>query len=77
MEKTNCRVLVDDAAARKCAVKLNIPIIGTGGFLALARRRGHLSSLADALQAVRSSGRWISDGHVDLLLSKDREGQEI
>jgi len=75
LHKPECCVLVDDAAARRCAKQLGISVIGTGGFLALAKRRGHLASLDDAIHAVRSSGLWISDGLVDLLLSKDRESQ--
>lgn len=67
-----CRVLIDDAAARKCAAKLRIPMLGTGGFLALASRRGHLGSLETALNAVRSSGLWISDSLVDAILANRR-----
>jgi predicted nucleic acid-binding protein len=66
------RVLIDDAAARKCAVDLRIPMLGTGGFLALASRRGHLGSLETALNSVRSSGLWISDSLVDAILANKR-----
>lgn len=70
--KAGCRAMLDDAAARKCASQLGIPTIGTGGFLALATRRGHLDRLDKALQSVRSSGLWISDSLIDTLLSRDR-----
>jgi predicted nucleic acid-binding protein len=67
-----CRVLIDDAAARRCASQLDIPMIGTGGLLALASRRGHLESLETALLSIRSSGLWISDSLIEAILSGKR-----
>ena len=65
--------LIDDAAARNCAKTLNIPFLGTGGFLALAKRRGLIRSLADSIVAVQEAGLWISQDIVDLLLVKAGE----
>jgi len=61
------RAMVDDAAARACARTLGIPVIGTGGLLVIAKRRGLITSVADALQTVRDAGLWLSDDLVQLL----------
>src|SRR5262249_31078382 len=61
------RAMVDDGAARACASTLGIRIIGTGGLLVVAKRRGMIDSVTDAIQAVLDAGLWLSDGLVDLL----------
>ncbi len=35
---TNYTAIIDDAAARRCAISLNIATLGTGGLIVLARR---------------------------------------
>ena len=59
--------MVDDAAARACARALDIPILGTGGALILAKRRGLIPSVAAALQALRDAGFWLSEDVMRLL----------
>ncbi|MGV6815780.1 MAG: DUF3368 domain-containing protein [Thiotrichales bacterium] len=59
---------IDDAAARRCARSLNINTLGTGGILVLAKRRGLIDSLAEALEAVQESGLWLRNQLVELLL---------
>ncbi|MGB3519184.1 MAG: DUF3368 domain-containing protein [Elainellaceae cyanobacterium] len=61
------RAMVDDAAARRCARSLNIPTIGTGGALVLAKRRGLIPAVAEPLQALRDAGLWISEDVMTLL----------
>ncbi len=73
LRTSNSRVLIDDAAARSCASKLGIPFIGTAGLLALATRRGYISSLESAIESVRQSGLWLSDGLVETILTKAGE----
>ena len=55
-----CRAMIDDAAARACARTVGARIIGTGGALILAKRRGLISSVGEALQSLRDVGFWLS-----------------
>jgi predicted nucleic acid-binding protein len=61
------RALIDDTAARACAKTLDIPFIGAGGLLALAKRRGLIQSFDEALQAVMDAGLWLSGDIIKLL----------
>jgi uncharacterized protein len=54
------RLLVDDRAARRVAVQLGVPVIGTLGILLAARRRGSVERLAPLLSALRANGFWMS-----------------
>ncbi|WP_416349235.1 DUF3368 domain-containing protein [Leptolyngbya sp. CCNP1308] len=67
MTRPKFRAMVDDAAARRCARSLNIPTIGTGGALVLAKRRGLIPTVAEPLQALRDAGLWISEDVMTLL----------
>lgn len=59
--------VVDDAAARRCAVSLNISTLGTGGVIVLAKRQGIIPSVVDPIESLRSAGLWLSDSLVTLL----------
>lgn len=61
------RAIIDDAAARRCAKTLDIPILGTGGVLVLAKRRGLLPSVTEELEKLRAAGLWLSEPLVTLL----------
>jgi predicted nucleic acid-binding protein len=61
------RAMVDDRAARRCAKSLEIPVLGTGGMLVLAKRRGLVPSVEPGLEAIRTAGLWLSDEVVALL----------
>lgn len=63
----NTTVMIDDAAARRCAISLNIPTLGTGGMIVLAKRQGLISSVTEPIQALQASGLWLSDSLVQLL----------
>jgi predicted nucleic acid-binding protein len=63
----NQTVMIDDAAARRCAIDLNISTLGTGGMIVLAKRRGLISSVAEPIQALQDAGLWLSDSLVQLL----------
>ena len=67
------RAVIDDAAARRCARTLDIPLLGTGGVLLLAKRRGLLPSVTFGLEKLRQAGLWLSDDLVKLL--KARAGE--
>lgn len=66
-------VIVDDFAARKCAKDLKIPFIGTGGLLIVAKQKGLIASVAEALQRVQNEGLWLSDVVIELLKQKADE----
>lgn len=61
------RAAIDDKAARSCARSLGINILGTGGMLILAKRRGLIESVGTELQRLVQAGLWISAEMIDLL----------
>lgn len=61
------RAVVDDADARRCCRTLDIPLLGTGGLLLLAKRRGLLPSVGAGLERLRSAGLWLSDDLIGML----------
>jgi predicted nucleic acid-binding protein len=63
------RVVIDDAAARRCAHTLQLPMLGTGGIIVMAKRRGLIPSIEPCLQKLRDAGLWLSD-EVSALLTK-------
>lgn len=65
--------IIDDAEARRCAKALGISRLGTGGVLVLAKRRGIIPSVTDALASLRASGLWLSDAVVAALKSQAGE----
>ncbi len=67
------RAIVDDSAARRCAKTLSIPFLGTGGVLALAKRRGLISLVTEGLEKLRDAGLWLSDDLLELLKAQAGE----
>ena len=70
-----CGVVLDDRAARRCAASFSIPMIGTIGIVALARRRGTLKAAAPIYQALRDDGLFVSPALVKAVLVE--LGEEI
>lgn len=66
VNKDFCAV-IDDRAARNCAKTLGIQIIGTGGILVLAKRRGLIDSVNAALEKLQNAGLYISKEISELL----------
>lgn len=60
LEHSGYRAVLDDTAARKCAAATNIPFLGTGGMLIIAKRRGLIASVSDALADLQKAGLWLS-----------------
>jgi predicted nucleic acid-binding protein len=65
--------VIDDIAAKKCAVSLGIPTLGTGSTLILAKEKGIIDSVEKSLMKLRNAGMWISDSMIQLL--KDKAGE--
>ena len=74
LSQPNYTAMMDDAAARRCAISLKIPTLGTAGMLVLAKRKGLIQSVADPIQKLRDSGLWLSDSLVNLL--KQQAGED-
>ena len=67
------RAVIDDMDARRCAKTLNIPMLGTGGLLVLAKRRGLLPSVSEGIAKLRNAGLWLSDEIVQILKTQAGE----
>ena len=55
-QNTGYEAVLDDRAARNCALSLNIPVRGTIGVLLLAKRLGHLQIITPVLQHLEKAG---------------------
>jgi predicted nucleic acid-binding protein len=60
LRQSGAGVVVDDRAARRCAALSSIPMIGTVGIVALARRRGIITAAAPVYRALRVAGLFVS-----------------
>ena len=67
------RAVIDDKAARNCAKTIGIETLGTGGILVLAKRRGLIDSVGEALDKLQAVGLYVSDEIIKLL--KHRGGE--
>lgn len=67
------RAVIDDMDARRCAKTLNIPMLGTGGLLVLAKRRGLLPSVGEGIAKLRDAELWLSDEIVQILKTQAGE----
>jgi predicted nucleic acid-binding protein len=63
-------VVIDDRAARKRASLLSIPLIGTVGTIALARRRGIIDAAAPIYQSLRTAGLFLSPALIKAILEE-------
>ena len=63
--------VLDDRAARRAALALHIPLIGTLGLLAAAAKSKLLPSLKDAIDAVRTCGLYVDPAITSALLEKE------
>ncbi len=64
LQTVGAAVILDDALARACARTLGLPVLGSLGVILRAKRRGLLSSAADAFTAVRDSGLYLDNATV-------------
>lgn len=55
-------VIVDDRAARNCAMSLGIPVRGTLGVILLAKREGNVLLAVPILEELRSAGLRVGAG---------------
>ncbi|RLC13018.1 MAG: DUF3368 domain-containing protein [Deltaproteobacteria bacterium] len=74
LKNSNRVAIIDDLAARRCAVSLTIRHIGTAGVLVLASRHKLIPSLRNAFSQVRNAGLYLKDDLVERLIIE--EGRE-
>ena len=73
-EKDMELLLLDDGEARKIAESFEMDIIGTGGLLLLAKRRGLVSSVRPEIEKLEKEGAFrFSDSIKELLLKEAKE----
>jgi predicted nucleic acid-binding protein len=73
LEIPEARIILDDHVARKCAKDLQLSFIGTGGLLILAKQKGLIPTVSDALTRVQNEGLWLSDAIIEMLKEKAGE----
>lgn len=62
--------ILDDALARKCARSFSVPVKGTLAVVLLAKQRGLISSAAEVLRSLRTTGFYLDDQTVRVALSR-------
>ena len=65
--------VLDDLAARRCAMALGLSVTGTLGLLLEAKKRGHINAVSPALNAIVAAGLYISRHHLDAIREKAGE----
>ena len=66
-------VIIDDAAARRCAKTFGIKSLGTLGVLLLAKRRGIIPSIKPAITLLEEAGLWLGEGLIKMVLKEAGE----
>jgi predicted nucleic acid-binding protein len=64
-----CEAIIDDLAARRCAITFGIPLRGTLGLVLLAKRRGRFPLARPILEELRRGGMYLSDRTLDQALA--------
>ena len=62
------RAVLDDLQARRCALSLDVPVIGTLGVILRAKRRGLIAEARPVVDAVRRAGLYASESLVERAL---------
>lgn len=74
IEQQDATVIIDDAAARRCAIALGVPLIGTLGVIVRAKRLGRIESAAAVFRSLRDTGFRIDERTVRRVLDQIGEG---
>jgi predicted nucleic acid-binding protein len=70
LEVPSCSVVLDDRAARKCALALEISLLGTVGVVLRAKRKGLIPLAAPVLKALLDAGLRIDEETLRLSLER-------
>ena len=68
LARGDCTAVLDDAAGRKCARTLGIPIIGTLGVVLRAKHQGRIASAARIMQDLLAAGLYLDDAMITNVL---------
>jgi predicted nucleic acid-binding protein len=53
--------VIDDAAARRCALSLGLSFVGTLGIVVRLKKSGLIASAGDVFEAIQQTGFWMDD----------------
>ena len=70
---TDCEVVLDDLAGRRCAEAHGIPLIGTLGLVILAKRIGRIAEARPVIEELRRAGLRASDDVIANALRRANE----
>lgn len=65
--------VLDDLAARRCAMALGLRVTGTLGLLLMAKKHGCIAKVSPALDAIVAAGLFISERHLQAIRKKASE----
>lgn len=65
--------VLDDAAGRRVASQLGIPVIGFIGLLFVAKERQYISDVMPLVEQARNHGYWLSDELLEIVKSLAKE----
>jgi predicted nucleic acid-binding protein len=68
-----CTIIIDDRAARKCALSFSIPFKGTLAVVILAKKRGLINSAAEAMRALQTAGLRLEDDVIRTALQQSAD----
>ena len=60
-------LVLDDLAARRCALSLGLKVMGTLGVVVAGHRRGLIEDPMGVIERLRTGGMWLSDAVVKQL----------
>ena len=70
LERPGAVAVLDDAAGRRCAAAFGVPVIGTLGVVARAKRLGRIESSAAIFRALVDAGLWIDETIIRSILAR-------
>lgn len=62
-------IILDDGAARRCAITLKIPMRGTLGIVLLAKQKGVIPQARPVIEKLRQNGMYLSDSVINQALT--------
>jgi predicted nucleic acid-binding protein len=65
----NCRAVLDDLEARRCAQSMGLPLIGTLGVVLRAKRKGVITAARPVIEHLRRVGLYASDALIEQALA--------
>jgi predicted nucleic acid-binding protein len=70
---TDCEVVLDDLAGRRCAAPHGVPLIGTLGIVILAKRIGRIAAARPVIEELHRAGLRASEAVIEDALKRANE----